>query len=129
MPPDASGSHMAALLLRVGAMSALIAAGFALMVGARKAAGTLAALALVLGVAAGFAPGGVALILAAPAVILFGAVKALQGGVGAVYGRRVGDHVAATYLIRILDSLGRAAGWLLLAPFRLIAALVGGRRL
>ena len=64
------------------------------------------------------------LLLVAAVLIPFGAVRLLQGGVGRVYGRRVGDLVAATYLVRMIDWLALAALRVLLTPVRLTAFLL-----
>ena len=66
--------------------------------------------------------------LGAPVVILFAALRILQGGVNVAYGEKVGERVTSIYLVRLLDSIGRGIVWLLAAPFRLLARAFGGGR-
>ena len=63
-------------------------------------------------------------VFALPFVLVFGAVKALQGGVTAIFGPRAAGHVSGVYLVRIFDRTAAAALWVLALPFRFIA----GRR-
>lgn len=43
----------------------------------------------------------------------------LQGAIGRIYGDEVGAHVAGTYLVRLLDGIGRGIARVLSKPFRL----------
>jgi hypothetical protein len=49
----------------------------------------------------------------------FIAIWLLQGAIGRIYGDEVGAHVAGTYLVRLLDGIGRGIGRVLSKPFRL----------
>ncbi len=61
------------------------------------------------------------LLIIFPLLFVLGAVLLLKYFITIVYGRDVGDQVAAVYVVRVLDRIGVVIKWLfslLLRPFR-----------
>ncbi len=58
---------------------------------------------------------------------LFILIWLLQRALRPIYGERVADHVAGTYVVRTLDASGRGLGWLIAAPVRIVRGAFSGR--
>ncbi len=67
------------------------------------------------------------LLLAVPVVVVFGGLLMLDRILTWVYGKSVGGHVTAIYLVRVIDAIGRGLVFCVVWLFRLFAQLLRPR--